>query len=210
MYKIYLNEKEILIDSWSADSNIYSGQLSDKVLPFKADRDYLKKWTTRNQYPAQRIVFMAEDLEYAFHYFQQTFKVIVAAGGLVINQDKEVLAIFRKGQWDLPKGKVDKGETLEQAALREVEEETGIKAYMRHYLGDTYHIYKLKNKWIFKISKWYVMSGDKQPISVQTEEDIETGEWVNPEKLLSYRPIYPNILNILNSYLGLNSEEEMK
>ena len=75
---------------------------------------------------------------------------IIAAGGLVTNPQGQILWIFRRGFWDLPKGKVEKMESIEEAALREVEEECGIKQLVLDKLIDkTYHIYKIKGKYIF-------------------------------------------------------------
>ncbi len=83
--------------------------------------------------------------------FVQHFKIIEAAGGLVFNEDKELLFIFRNGVWDLPKGKIEKRETIEEAALREVEEECGVSDLKLGVLIDkTYHIYEYKNQFFLK------------------------------------------------------------
>src|SRR3982751_3416807 len=72
-------------------------------------------------------VFLNADLEALKKEFWKKFKIVKAGGGLVVNEENKILMIFRRGKWDLPKGKLDKGETLEQCAVREVEEETGLK-----------------------------------------------------------------------------------
>lgn len=103
---------------------------------------------------------------------------IQAAGGLVINDEGHVLVIFRHGHWDLPKGKVDPGETLEQAAVREVEEETGINGLrIEKHLVNTYHTYPHKGGVVLKETTWYLMrcpGGDFKP---QLEEGITLAEW---------------------------------
>lgn len=109
-------------------------------------------------------------------------KIIQAGGGLVLNEQNELLLIFRRGSWDLPKGKLDPGETLEACALREVEEETGVgNLTLIEFLGITQHQYfdpYLKEE-VIKESHWYAMSVKGVPDLVpQTEEDITDIRWV--------------------------------
>lgn len=111
-------------------------------------------------------------------------KKIIAAGGLVLNEQKEILMIFRRGKWDLPKGKLDEGETIEACAVREVMEETGLtKIDLGPLLSITYHTYFdtwLKEE-VIKETHWYVMqASSKEPLIPQTAEDIEIIEWVSP------------------------------
>ncbi len=109
-------------------------------------------------------------------------KKIIAGGGLVLNDAGELLMIFRRGKWDLPKGKLDEGETIEQCAVREVEEETGVTGIVRgelisigyHEYFDTY----LKEE-VIKETHWYAMKvSGKQVLVPQTEEDITAIGWV--------------------------------
>lgn len=116
-----------------------------------------------------------------------------AAGGLVYNKRGEILFIFRNGKWDLPKGGVEKKEKKKEAAMREVEEETGVgKLKITEKLEKTYHIFKRGGKFKLKITHWYKMessfSGTPTP---QIEENIEKAVWVKPEDI-------PNLLQ--NSY----------
>ena len=104
------------------------------------------------------------------------FKCVEAAGGVVENKIKEILLIHRRGSWDLPKGKIDPGETKEQTAVREVEEETGITGIeLGEHIGNTYHIFKtLKSgNYFLKKTYWLKMKALKQPVKVQKEEDID-------------------------------------
>src|SRR5688572_3663924 len=99
-----------------------------------------------------------KDFEKLKKAFYKHFKVIIASGGVVFNSNEEILLIFRKGKWDLPKGKLDKGETLEECAVREVEEETGIKNIkLEEKVIITYHTYIEFGKHILKESHWYKM-----------------------------------------------------
>jgi ADP-ribose pyrophosphatase YjhB (NUDIX family) len=109
-------------------------------------------------------------------------KIIKAGGGLVLNEQNELLFIFRRGSWDLPKGKVDLGETIETCALREVEEETGVRNLtLIDFLGITQHQYfdPYLQEEVIKESHWYTMSVKGVPALIpQTEEDITDIKWV--------------------------------
>lgn len=111
------------------------------------------------------------------------FQIIRAAGGLVFNNKGEALFIFRRGKWDLPKGKLDEGESLEECAVREVEEETGLKGVvLKDFLITTYHTYTENGKQILKESHWYRMEVKGiQQLTPQTEEDITDIRWVKKE-----------------------------
>jgi len=132
---------------------------------------------------------------------------IIAAGGLVFNEEEALLMIYRRGYWDLPKGKLDKGETIEECALREVEEETGLQQItLGKLVGLTHHMYF--DKWlkedVIKESHWYAMqAGSKQKLVPQTEEDIIDIRWVKEKELPNYLPAsYPNIVEIIQKYYG--------
>ena len=110
-----------------------------------------------------------------------------AAGGIITDETGQMLLILRNGRWDLPKGKVEAGETLQQAALREVEEETGIKGLTLHAgLGmrpiKTYHIFNLYGGWHLKQTSWFAMTAKKQPAVPQQEEGITEVVWVAPDE----------------------------
>src|SRR5699024_8802544 len=111
--------------------------------------------------------------------FAKQIKPIIAGGGLVHNQNGEILFIFRKGKWDLPKGGIEKNENFKETAIREVEEETGVdQLKIIRNLPTTYHIMKRKGKYRLKITHWYEMetdfSGELHP---QEKEDITEAEW---------------------------------
>jgi 8-oxo-dGTP pyrophosphatase MutT (NUDIX family) len=129
-------------------------------------------------------VFYHTDVEALKKAFWKQFTVIHAAGGLVRNENGDLLMIFRRGKWDLPKGKQDPGETLEACAVREVEEETGIRHTVLQSLHKvTYHVYDEYGKHILKESYWYNMlsPGNQQP-QPQEEEQITAIEWATPPR----------------------------
>jgi len=131
---------------------------------------------------------------------------IIAAGGIVVNPNQEMLWIFRRGFWDLPKGKLDPNETIEVCALREVMEETGISNLI---LGDlikttTHRYFDIYiNSEVEKTTYWYKMSIDKLQNGIpQTEEDIEAIAWVKKEDIAPYlAKTYDTIKEVMGAYL---------
>lgn len=133
--------------------------------------------------------------------FFKHFIVIKAAGGLVKNHKGEILMIFRRGKWDLPKGKLDAGETIEECALREVEEETGLKnPELGKLLKIAFHTYVQFGKHILKETHWYSMiAKGNENLIPQTEEDITETRWVKKTDLKNYLSnTFPAIAEILN------------
>lgn len=148
-------------------------------------------------------VIWNEDLEKLKEVFFKNFKVIEAAGGIVQNDKKEILFIKRLGKWDLPKGKIEKGEKEEEAAIREVEEETGVTGlHLKKKVGITYHVYDEYGKHFLKISHWYHMTcNSKQALKPQTEEHITEIKWVKTQDIKDpMENTYPSIKNILSTF----------
>ncbi|PLX22127.1 MAG: NUDIX hydrolase [Marinilabiliales bacterium] len=143
---------------------------------------------------------VCKDIDMVFNEFSSFYKIIEAAGGLVKDKDQNILMIFRRGKWDLPKGKIEKNELPEVAAIREVEEECGIEDLeIQRSLEITYHTYQLKGKDILKKTYWYQMihNGIQEPVP-QVEEDITEVKWVKPKEvytLIQYT--YPSIIDVL-------------
>ncbi len=132
-------------------------------------------------------------------------KKIIAAGGLVTNENNELLMIFRRGKWDLPKGKLDEGETLEECAVREVKEETGIgNVELKNLVDITYHQYfdKHSNETVIKETHWFAMQVKGRPELIpQTEEDIEKIIWADKEVIgESLENTYLNIVQVIEKY----------
>ena len=111
------------------------------------------------------------------------YKLIEAAGGLVYNDANQLLMIFRNGKWDLPKGKLEVGENIEQCLIREVEEECGISELtITRKLQETYHTYEINGQKILKRTYWFeIKSSFNGNLLPQTKEGITKVEWVNEE-----------------------------
>ncbi len=145
-------------------------------------------------------IFLYDDLDKLKQAFWKKFVIIQAGGGLVKNENEEILFMLRRGKWDLPKGKLDPGETIEECALREVSEETGLTGVeLKQFLLTTYHTYIENGKHILKESYWYKMiSNSKKNLVPQTEEDIQELRWVKSENLQEVLSnTYPSVREVL-------------
>ena len=146
-------------------------------------------------------ILFDKDLDKLKKAFFKHFTIVIASGGAVQNTNEEILMIFRRGKWDLPKGKLDEGETLEQCAIREVEEETGLRGVeLGEKITTTYHTYTEFGKHILKESHWYKMQcNTDQKLVPQTEEDITDIKWVKRSELKKYTSkTYQTIIEVLN------------
>jgi 8-oxo-dGTP pyrophosphatase MutT (NUDIX family) len=132
-------------------------------------------------------------------------KKVIAAGGLVTNDKNELLIMFRRGRWDLPKGKLDEGETIEECALREVREETGIENLeLGNLVGVTYHEYfeKKLNEDVLKETHWFAMHANGETkLNPQKEEDIENIIWADENRQKEcLKNTYRNIIEIIQQF----------
>jgi 8-oxo-dGTP pyrophosphatase MutT (NUDIX family) len=145
----------------------------------------------------------------AFNTLKKEFTLIQASGGLIYDQNR-VLLIFRRGKWDLPKGKLDEGEDLGECALREIKEETGLgDIKLEQTLCTTYHTYYERGQHILKESHWHLVKGNaNERLVPQTEEDIEKCEWINITNLSSYMENAPaSIIDVIKEGLNVLKEK---
>ena len=148
-------------------------------------------------------VLLTEEPKQVFQAIKRKCTRIKAAGGLVENNKGEILFIFRNKKWDLPKGKVEKAEKVKVAAVREVEEECGVKIEKRRELiCKTYHIYEMNGKVILKRTSWYKMEVKGVPKLIpQKEEGITSASWVNGSEIKNkVKNTYPLIIEVLKEH----------
>lgn len=183
MYKVFINTHLIQLSEKEEDIGKFSS-----ILTFsKADQEdiiMLFEWLLKEK-STFLIQLLYDDLEEGWSQFKSCFDYLEAAGGLVRNSEGDLLMIYRLGKWDLPKGKIEKNESAIEAALREVEEECGIKNLLiNEEHPSTYHIYQQKNRMILKRTYWYGMSSDfNQSFTPQLDEGIEKVEWMSASKV---------------------------
>ena len=150
------------------------------------------------------MIFLMGNYEQAVADIKAHFRSIRAAGGIVQKRD-QVLFIKRLGKWDLPKGKIEKGEKKKVAALREVEEECGVQAELLYKIGKTWHTYPHKKGDVLKCTHWYAMNClNDEELAPQTEEHIEEVKWLSAVDIrkVALKNTYNSIREIYNVYLS--------
>ena len=198
--KIYFNDKPLFLCDTIEDIIQPYVHHDDAIFIDELDAHSVKTMIHEMQQPQVHAgVFYHSDLEKLKNAFQKKFTSVQAAGGLVQNEIDNVLMIFRRGRWDFPKGKLDKGEKLEDCAIREVEEETGlINVKLVCPLIVTYHTYHEGSRFMLKESHWFGMTvSGEQRLTPQTEEDISDIKWIDKGELKSYlEKTFPLITDI--------------
>ena len=151
----------------------------------------------------EELVCISEKSESLKDFVKREFRVVKAAGGLV-RKEKQFLLIHRLGKWDLPKGKLEKGEKMKEAAVREVEEECGVRVERGKKICNTWHSYNLDGKRILKKTAWYVMDClEDKKMKPQKEEGIEDLRWMKEEEAReALLNSYKSIKEVLNCYLS--------
>lgn len=198
MIRIFIDEKTVYFIGRGEKAGSFSDffRFEDRSSFFEKLHDFLKDKKSTS------LGVQHTSAEKLFEIFQSEYQLIAASGGLVKNNDGEVLMILRKGKWDLPKGKIEKGETPEIAAVREVEEECGItNLSITKEICVTYHCYELKGKKMVKKSHWYAMLCNVNQVpQPQTEEDITEVKWMTEKEVKrALKNTYPSIVEVVKA-----------
>ncbi len=196
-YKVFFNDRTLFITA-----------KPDNELAANADAFY--KFDTTNGIKRFTENFLSkENLRSAVIYgpgpfkifkeFSSFFKNIEAAGGVVFNDKGEFIGIYRRGKNDLPKGKLEKGESFETGAAREVKEECGITdVEVQEKITDTYHIYFIGKTPVLKRTRWFRMHSADEELIPQTEEDISDIFRVHPDNVTDFiTNTYPSVKDVL-------------
>jgi 8-oxo-dGTP pyrophosphatase MutT (NUDIX family) len=185
MYKVFVNEKKLLLSKQS--ENLEKNVRYENFTTFEIALDLLENTSVKE------LNVFGEDIDTIWKEFKNLFRIIEAAGGLVNNSNGEILFIKRLGKWDLPKGKMEKGESREESAVREIEEETGLKdVELLEFINTTYHIYVERNgDKILKCTHWFEMNFNGEDTSKpQIEEGITEVAWKNASQIEN--EVFPN------------------
>ena len=198
MYKVFFNQKPIV--------------LTTDIIHPKEDSPFFYVKFTNKKFIVQILKSKKVKMLYLHHlkeeklwfYFFNMFKLIEAAGGLVKNlKTNHFLFIFRNKKWDLPKGRINKNEGVKDAAIREVEEETGVKNLsIIKPLNTTYHIFKKNRKYKLKKTFWYLMDTNfVNELTPETKEGIERAIWVEKKSIGALKSkMYQNINLVISNY----------
>lgn len=204
MYKIYINDTPIFL----TNKEFGKKQKSDErnLVALHRHRKSLFQYidTLEKNHYFDSITIYSSNLGQLKDDFFSIFKLVPAAGGAIFNNDGEVLMIFRRGFWDLPKGKIEENETIEIAAVREVEEEVGLgEVKVLEVLPTTYHTYKnKKGNRCLKPTYWFKMSSQQTDVTLQTEEDIVDSQWIKPADFVaSGKAAYGSINDVIASVM---------
>ena len=179
MYKVFINDKPIILTSSYQNEETFSVQLFKRTVV----DEVIYRLKNEN---IEGIVLHCDNLEQDWENFKNNFKVVVAGGGLVINENQDILFIYRNDKWDLPKGRIEKGESIDTTAIREVEEECGIKdLQIRQKLITTWHIY-YQNQYCLKETHWFLMDSNyKEELKPQVEEGITEVKFIPKSEINS-------------------------
>ena len=208
MYKIYINDTPLILKALEEGDSLVSQSDEHLIAVYNGQAKWLFRYidSLEKQNELSSITLLSHDLPQLFEGFSGLYRLIEAAGGLVFNPQGELLFIHRMGYWDLPKGKIDKGEDPPTAAIREVEEETGIKQpEILQELQQTYHTYRdKKDRRVLKRTYWFQMFSEQLEVYPQEEEDITEARWMLPGEFLEKKlKTYPNIIDLVSSVIDI-------
>lgn len=198
MYKVFIDHKPVVFLTENEISEKHPVIQAGDLITMRNDlRPYLSEINIDN--PLQVV---SENPQVDFKEAFRDFKWIEAAGGMVKRKDK-YLMIKRNGLWDIPKGRIDKGESKEIACVREIEEECGVYGpVITRELTETHHFFKFKGKAAIKKTYWFMLEYDgTKKTFPQIEEGITRAKWMNVEDILALRgKTYGSISHVIDTF----------
>jgi 8-oxo-dGTP pyrophosphatase MutT (NUDIX family) len=208
MYKVFINHKTIFL---TQDISNLKLEVEDILVHPHTKSELINEFQRfiNNPFALKLYLFKPNHSKQLYRDFLSMFVKIEAAGGLVLNSSGQFLFIYRYGKWDLPKGKIEAFEKKDEAALREVEEETAIgRLTIINPLIHTRHLYEEKGKQCIKVTWWYYMKTSDNNVPVpQQEEGITNAQWIDRDKLKDVMMnTYPSIIDVIHSYFQLEEQ----
>ena len=198
MYKVFFNDRTVYFGDDFSRAFVKNKGLFFKYSNFHELHELVDAFYSLEQ--IKNLYIFHDDMLSLIEQFKACFRILEAGGGVVRNPQGEFLVIKRNGIWDLPKGKLEKSEDFETAAVREVQEETGLKAInLGPPIVSTYHTYQLKKEKILKKTRWFEMeyTGSAEPV-LESKEGITHSRWVKPGFTDFIRKnTYSSILDVL-------------
>ena len=172
MYKVFVNDIPIILSTEKEIGNNYTS------IPLKYAR-FKRIIKKINKGKLIYVNLYHKNDKKLLKFLKKKLPVVIAGGGLVYNDKKEILFIYRNKKWDLPKGKIEKKESIEECALREVIEETGVQnLVLKNFITKTYHVFKRNGKLKLKETHWFEMYTDFDgKLTPQTKEGIDKVKW---------------------------------
>jgi 8-oxo-dGTP pyrophosphatase MutT (NUDIX family) len=199
MYKVFEKDKCVYFVSGESEA---LPRTPFKTAVIGSTEEAIKAYRDFRRSKSSDLIIVHRDVMAAWDEFGKHFTSIEAAGGRVRNADNETLFIFRRGKWDLPKGKIEDEEEVEDAAIREVEEECGVRGLkIIRELPSTYHIYTQDKEEILKRTYWFEMySEDKRELVPQEEEGITEVKWMNEKEVKkALTNTYESIIEVMRA-----------
>jgi 8-oxo-dGTP pyrophosphatase MutT (NUDIX family) len=203
-YKVYINDKVIIFKK----SKTYLRSTENQLVYYHPLLKNIKRIVRAfiRQEKAKYLLILTQDCNAAFCALKDDYRYIAAGGGLVKNKSGKLLFIFRNGKWDLPKGKMEDGESVQSTSLREVKEETGLSGLLLGpQIGRTYHIYFENGRRFLKQTEWFEMVLLKaSKAKPQIEEGITAVGWFDNNEIDEIlNNTYPSISEMIGEYRKL-------
>lgn len=209
-YKVFINTSRlILVESQLLEFEPEEGY---EILSYQSKKQLIHCIEKMESEEASHsICFHSENIAELWLDFKSFYSVVKAGGGLVENPSGELLFIYRNKKWDLPKGKKEKGESIQESALREVQEECGLKhLVLGSKLTATWHTFGGIEHRKLKKSVWYHMYSEQEELTPQVEEGITKIKWVPTEGIpKKLKKAYSSISEVIDAYQRKYSTPDM-
>lgn len=202
-YGLIVREFETIVPEVLVDDSLIMNASFEQI------DSLLKLLTDKKLKKVHSIFISSRDKRELIDYLKSKFRVIVAGGG-VVQKNGKILMIYRKKKWDLPKGKLDEGESIEECAIREVEEETGVKVEIDQEIEPVWHTYTSHKKYVLKKTFWYSMNCmDDKGMAPQKEEGIKKVEWMDMDEVrVALHDSYRSIRYVMQAFTKMIKEED--